>query len=93
MSWPKSCGNMRGNQGKTCAFNKSGEAPTRIEALQAAAARVDPDARVWRSSFWSSCSPTFLNRIPAISGSAVRVALAVVLRCCASQLLLEDHQP
>ena len=27
------------------------------------------------------------------SGSPVCVALAVVLRCCASQLLLEDHQP
>ena len=39
---------IRLNQGKTCAFNKRGEAPTRIEALQAVAERVDPDARVWR---------------------------------------------
>ena len=39
---------IRLNQGKTCAFNVSGEAPTRIEALQAAAERVDPDARVQR---------------------------------------------
>ena len=31
---------IRLNQGKTRAFNKSGEAPTRIEALHAA--RVDP---------------------------------------------------
>ena len=47
---------IRLNQGKTCAFNKSGEAPTRIEVLQAAAARVDPDARVWRGDLDSGPS-------------------------------------
>ena len=49
-------GRIRLNQGKTCAFNKSGEAPTRIEALQAAAARVDQDARVWRGDLHSGPS-------------------------------------
>ena len=47
---------IRLNQGKMCAFNKSGEAPTRIEALQVAAARVDPDARVWRGDLHSGPS-------------------------------------
>ena len=47
---------IRLNPGKTCAFNKSGEASTRIEALQAAAARVDPDAREWRGDLHSGPS-------------------------------------
>ena len=37
---------------------KSGEAPTRVEALQVAAARVDPDESVWRSDLHSGPSET-----------------------------------
>ena len=39
---------IRLNQGKTCVFNKGGEVPDGIQALQAAAERVDPEARVRR---------------------------------------------
>ena len=36
---------------------------------------------------------TFFEQNSGHSGSPVRMALVVVLRCCASQLLLEDQQP